>query len=131
MTGYALLPALLPDGPAAASARWVFSGLCHQEVARSFAIDGHPMAVCHRCAGIYAGLAVGALLALALRLDPGRKRLWLGAAAPIAVQVLLGWIWPALDLWWLRVATGLATGALGGLLLATALATASPPTTIQ
>ncbi len=34
----------------------LFSPVCHQIPARSFIFAGHPMAVCHRCAGIYAGL---------------------------------------------------------------------------
>lgn len=36
-----------------------FSNLCHQHPARSFWINGQPMAVCSRCFGIYAGFAGG------------------------------------------------------------------------
>lgn len=36
-----------------------FSALCHQNPARSFWINGQPMAVCSRCLGIYAGFAGG------------------------------------------------------------------------
>lgn len=121
MTGSALVPMLWPDAPAALAARWVFSGLCHQDAARSFALDGHAMAVCHRCTGIYVGLALGALLAVAWRVDPSRKATWLAGATPLALQVLAAWAWPALDLWWLRAATGVIAGGTGGLLLASAV----------
>ncbi|MBX3268962.1 MAG: DUF2085 domain-containing protein [Sandaracinaceae bacterium] len=113
---------LWPESPLALIARGVFSGLCHQDAARSFARDGHAMAVCHRCAGIYLGLALGALAALGVRLDAARKSYWLAGIAPLAVQVALGWAFPALDLYWLRVATGLVAGGAGGLLLASAVA---------
>jgi len=36
-----------------------FSNLCHQNPARSFWINGQPMAVCSRCLGIYAGFGIG------------------------------------------------------------------------
>ncbi|MCA9605539.1 MAG: DUF2085 domain-containing protein [Myxococcales bacterium] len=121
MASFTLAPMLWPDGAAAISARMIFSGLCHQDPARSFAIDGHPMAVCHRCTGIYFGLAAGALAALAFLPDPSRKRYWAAGIAPLALQVLLAWIWPALDLFWLRTLTGAIAGVTGGLLLASAV----------
>jgi uncharacterized membrane protein len=42
-----------------------FGAVCHQQVARSFVIEGAPVAVCVRCLGIYCGLALGALRGLA------------------------------------------------------------------
>ena len=57
----ALLPPFLgPDVEAVVTG--AFRSLCHQIPGRSFAIDGTPLAVCHRCIGIYLGLAVGVLL---------------------------------------------------------------------
>jgi uncharacterized membrane protein len=38
-----------------------FSPLCHQNPARSFTLDGAPVAVCVRCLGIYAGVALSTL----------------------------------------------------------------------
>ena len=111
-----------PESPFALIARGVFSGLCHQDPDRSFLRDGHAMAVCHRCTGIYLGLELGALAALGLRPDASRKSYWLAGVAPLALQVALGWVFPALDLYWLRVATGLVAGGAGGLLLASAVA---------
>ncbi|HHH28557.1 MAG TPA: DUF2085 domain-containing protein [Polyangiaceae bacterium] len=85
---------------------------------RSFEINGETLAVCHRCTGIYAGLAIGAFLATGIYADPARWRLWVLAVTPMVLQVVLGWIWPALDLFYLRVATGAFAGLGGGLLLA-------------
>jgi uncharacterized membrane protein len=39
----------------------IFHGLCHQRPERSLFILGSQMAVCSRCAGIYAGLFIGTL----------------------------------------------------------------------
>jgi hypothetical protein len=44
----------------AALLRSFFRGVCHQLPLRSFAVAGLPMAICARCAGIYAGASVGA-----------------------------------------------------------------------
>ena len=44
--------------------RSFFSRVCHQDPARSFMIEGSPVAVCVRCLGIYLGTAMGALLRL-------------------------------------------------------------------
>ena len=54
-----------------------FAGLCHQNPARSFALNGAPVAVCVRCLGIYFGLALGALLPAA----KGPAVRWLALAA--------------------------------------------------
>jgi uncharacterized membrane protein len=42
--------------------RSFFSGLCHQDPARSFMLEGSPAAVCVRCLGIYCGAALAPLL---------------------------------------------------------------------
>ena len=127
VAGLAAAPLWWPHGPLAAMARVVFAGLCHQIPERTFAHDGHTMAVCARCSGIYLGLAVGPLVALAARVDPRRRALWIVGALPITTQVFAAWLWPSLDLAWLRAATGLWAGAFGGFLLACALSTVSAP----
>lgn len=45
--------------------RSFFSGLCHQDPARSFMVEGSPAAVCVRCLGIYCGAALVPLLRVA------------------------------------------------------------------
>lgn len=122
-----LLPALAPGSAGATLAALWFAPLCHQDAARSFAIDGHTLAVCHRCAGIYFGLAVGGALAFLVPIDPRARWPWIVGGAPMALQVLAGWASPALDLFWLRTLTGLLAGGVGGLMLASALGTLGRP----
>ena len=57
--------------------RSFFAQLCHQNVDRSFLLDGSPVAVCVRCLGIYCGAAMGGLM----RVAGGRRML---AAALLA-----------------------------------------------
>jgi uncharacterized membrane protein len=53
--------------------RSFFSRLCHQNPARSFVVEGSPVAVCVRCLGIYCGVALTVLLRLGK--VPGRRLL--------------------------------------------------------
>jgi uncharacterized membrane protein len=50
--------------PIALLVRSFFSRLCHQDPARSFVVDGSPVAVCVRCLGIYCGAALAILLGM-------------------------------------------------------------------
>lgn len=59
--------------------RSFFSRLCHQNLARSFWIEGSPVAVCVRCLGIYCGAAIGVL--------PGMKRDFAGRLFAVALLV--------------------------------------------
>jgi uncharacterized membrane protein len=94
----------------------VFAPVCHQIPDRCFIFHGHPLAVCGRCLGVYAGFAVGlALFPLVrgfsrLALPPAR--LFLLAVFPLALDGLAG----LLGLWaspiGVRFATGLAWGSV-------------------
>jgi uncharacterized membrane protein len=53
--------------------RSFFSGVCHQNPARSFMVEGSPAAVCVRCLGIYCGVALAFLLRVVEA--PGRRLL--------------------------------------------------------
>ncbi|MCC7541591.1 MAG: DUF2085 domain-containing protein [Deltaproteobacteria bacterium] len=124
----AVLPAIYPDTLVELVLRPAFRG-CHQLADRSPHLEGHAFALCHRCFGIVAGVALGGLLAvLGLKIDPSRRWSWVAAASPIAVHVALRWIVPATDLAWLRVATGLVFGTFAGAAVAVALAHVHPPT---
>jgi uncharacterized membrane protein len=85
-------PALRLDHPRISALIYaVFAPLCHQAPERCFHLQGFPMAVCARCAGIYAGFAAGALLYPALR-GFSRPRLpslraFLAVSAPIGLDV--------------------------------------------
>ncbi len=56
--------------------RSFFSRLCHQNPARSFVIEGSPVAVCVRCLGIYCGVALGALFRSAKMPGAVSQLLW-------------------------------------------------------
>ena len=113
-----LAPWLAGQG-AAGPARFVyavFAPLCHQIPERSFVLNGHPLAVCGRCLGIYAGFAAGLVLYPVVRgftrvtLPP--VRLFLLLTVPMAIDgaggLLGAWRSPI----GLRFATGLAWGTV-------------------
>lgn len=99
----------------------LFSPVCHQLAERSFACQGFPWAVCHRCSGIYLGLLLGlllpfklCLLATALR----RRRAWVClASAPLLLDVLLGRV----QIWQSQAVVRFGTGLLFGIMLASLL----------
>ncbi len=62
-----LLPWFFSVIPDLESFGFLFAPLCHQRPERTLVLNGALMVVCSRCAGIYAGLVVGAGSALFLR----------------------------------------------------------------
>ncbi|MFK7991098.1 MAG: DUF2085 domain-containing protein [Sandaracinaceae bacterium] len=124
---FASVPVLFPESPFAGPTRQLFGAMCHQIEARSFVWRGETMPVCHRCTGIYVGIPLGALAALALAPDPTRLRNWVLLLVPMVLQVVIAWAWDASDLWYLRVLTGAMAGGGAGLLLARLLGSATPP----
>lgn len=109
----ALLPPLLGPGPREA----IMAGygvLCHQLPGRSFALGGVPLALCHRCMGVAAGLVLGALaLPLLARARPEERarRLLPASLVPLA----LDWGAGVLGLWANTPESRLLTGAVFGL----------------
>jgi uncharacterized membrane protein len=76
-------PLLAASHPLAALIiRSFFSRLCHQEPARSFMVDGSPVAVCVRCLGIYCGVALAAWFRV------GREFAFRLLAAALLINVL-------------------------------------------
>lgn len=68
----------------------VYGQVCHQIAERSFSLAGQPLAVCARCLGIYVG-ALGALMLYPSvrslrRIDPPRRRWFIMALIPMAVD---------------------------------------------
>jgi uncharacterized membrane protein len=66
----------------------VFQSLCHQRPERTLLLFGEPMLVCSRCAGLYAGVALGALLPLPSRWLAHGRALVLGALALVLLDVI-------------------------------------------
>jgi len=104
----------------------LFSPVCHQIPARSFAIFGHPWAVCHRCSGIYFGLLLGSLVPFAwnsILQSPRLRRLWvICGVAPLLIDAMLQFsgIWANTPV--SRCLTGLLFGAMLSSLVLPALA---------
>ena len=94
---------------ASAGTYLVWSIVCHQRPDRSFRLWGVQMPVCARCAGLYLGAVVGALLAggrrgarvTASMASPALRVLVLAAAVPTGVT------WLAEAVGWLPFACGL------------------------
>lgn len=100
--------ALAHERPAAAIA--LFHGLCHQLPEKTLCVGGSAMLVCSRCAGIYAGAALGAVLRAPRSWVQHARMILLVVAVPLVADVALqaaGAI-PVLH------ATRLATGGLAG-----------------
>lgn len=124
VTGVALLwLGLIAGAPLAAAdgreatAFVIYQGLkavCHQMPERAFWVAGHPLAVCARCFGIYAGFAVAVLLyplSRRLRRMGTPRREWLILAlVPMTFDFMLG----ITGLWANTHSSRFATGAWFG-----------------
>jgi uncharacterized membrane protein len=93
-----------------------FGIFCHQRPERSFFIDGHKLAVCSRCTGLYAGFAFTLLLyplvrSLRTATTPPRSVLFL-AAVPMGIDFSLTFfgIWENTHT--SRLLTGLLLGSV-------------------
>jgi uncharacterized membrane protein len=91
-----------------------FAIFCHQLPERSYFIDGHQLAVCSRCTGIYAGFALTLLLYPLIRSlrNPVMPRpSWLLLAAlPLAIDVSVNFV----GFWQNTHTSRLLTGAILG-----------------
>jgi hypothetical protein len=100
-----------PGRARAWASAWTYragSIICHQQRDRSLVVQGHQMPVCARCAGLYAGGAIGAVAVVAWaaarrRQQPGApvlpltrlRRLAVACGAPTAVAWAVehgGWL---------------------------------------
>ena len=97
---------------AAALAYAFFFPICHQRPERSFFFWGHPLAVCHRCTGIYLGLFIGSLIKNDfMHRSPGIRRTWiLTAMTPLLLDLILQWIGIWKGTGFVRFSTGLIFG---------------------
>lgn len=91
-----------------------FGVFCHQRPDRSYFIEGHKLAVCSRCTGLYGGFAVTLLLYPLLRslrnnVNPPREYLFL-AAVPLGIDFSLTFF----GFWENTHTSRLLTGALLG-----------------
>jgi uncharacterized membrane protein len=105
------------------AAVYLFGGaICHQRPERSFVMDGAQLPVCARCAGIYLGAAVVAVVSgfsrtSMVRLKPDTTvdttvLRWVLALAlvPAAVSLIYEWTTGDVPSNWTRAATGVVLG---------------------
>ncbi len=122
--GIVLAPWLEQHGAAAGSwLRLAFAPTCHQQADRCLDLGPGKLAVCARCAGLYAGGLLGLLATVVtgVRCRPSLRAL-VAAAAPTLLDVAAGAVGlPALPNW-PRFAVALFPGTVLGLLLADAIA---------
>jgi uncharacterized membrane protein len=98
---------------AAASALYFFfSHICHQIPERSFMLFGFPLAVCHRCSGIYIGMFLGCFVEIpAMNCRTQIRRLVVIAAI---IPITLDNIASMAGLWHNTVTSRFITGLLFG-----------------
>ena len=110
-----LLPPYVGVGPRAIIMS-AFSNVCHQIPTRSVVVDGVPLAVCHRCLGIFTGLAVATVLFAFLI----RFRTWVVQHARTAIvlcltPLALDWGLDITGLWTNTPSSRTLTGSVFGL----------------
>jgi uncharacterized membrane protein len=96
-----------------------FSYICHQMPDRSLHIDGHSMAVCTRCFGVYFGLVAGVLIYPLWRpieeIEPIR-RFWLFLSL---IPVTIDWSLTMFGIWENTHLSRFVTGTVLGVACAT------------
>jgi len=113
-----LAPYLRSHGERAFAALYAaFAPVCHQQPERSFWLFGFPLAVCARCAGIYAGF-LGGMILYPLKRKFSAVRLpslplFLAVSTPIVFDTAAN----VLGLWETSNVVRSATGFLWGLIL--------------
>lgn len=107
----------------------VFHSFCHQIPERTLSVMGNPMVVCSRCAGIYGGVALAALMPTMPFLIR-RGRTWVIVALVVMVlDVLLQDLGAHAPSHPLRLATGFLVGWTAAAFLFAALAPVKPAQT--
>jgi uncharacterized membrane protein len=95
------------------------SWICHQRPARSFQMWAVQMPVCARCAGIYAGGAIGAIVASFAGLKPrattaprgiSARQILIASAIPTMLTLVFEWTTGVAPSNWIRAAAGLPLG---------------------
>ena len=100
----------LPLGRAGELLDLLFLPMCHRIPARTIYLGAVPMPLCSRCAGIFAGLALGALI-LRPRVPLARWRVLVGAAGALMVLDVVTQDLGVHPIWHVtRVASGLLFG---------------------
>jgi len=119
------------EGPRAVI-QTAYQTLCHQRADRSFGVGGTAFAICHRCFGIYSGIAAGLLaLPVAWKFGNALKRYSLIVLCTAVAPLVFDWGVDVLGFWsstgFSRFATGLLAGVAGGSFLSLAICEGTKP----
>ncbi|MDR0499166.1 MAG: DUF2085 domain-containing protein [Holophagales bacterium] len=88
----------------------LFKGFCHQIPERTLIICGAPMAVCSRCAGIYAGIAIGAVTpSFGFMSEYGRTAVWMAFSIVLLDVAIQNFLLNSIN-HSLRITTGFIAG---------------------
>lgn len=85
-------------------------GLCHQMAERSFHLLGHPMGLCARCTGVYAGMAVAWVWGAGRAFKQGDLLLSVALMSVMALEWGVGHQIPVISVNATRFFSGLAFG---------------------
>jgi uncharacterized membrane protein len=97
-------------GSSALNLHFIFKDFCHQIPERTLTIFGTPMAVCSRCAGIYAGIAIGAILPpLRFMTRHGRAAIWTAFSIVLLDVIIQNYMLHSVNHFF-RMATGIIAG---------------------
>jgi len=104
---------------AAGGIYFFFSCLCQQSPDRTFTIFDFPLAVCHRCCGIYWGFFLGSFLGNSwIHRSPGARRNWtIAAVSVLAFDALAPYFGLWTNTWHTRFLTGMTFGIVASSLL--------------
>lgn len=126
-----LARAALPLGTIGDAAHGLFAIVCHQRVDRTLSLAGVLMPVCSRCAGIFAGVGLAALLARP-RLGSLAARALLAAAGLVMLADVVMQELGVHPLWHTtRLLTGVFVGYTCVLTVLAYLATTARPATVE
>ncbi len=108
-----------------------FTTVCHQLPDRSPSVGGIPLAVCHRCYGIYWGIPVASFAYLALRgRGPIPRKIAPYVLVASLIPIVIDWSGDVLGIWAntpvSRMITGLVFGVVAGHFFVTAMVDAFP-----
>jgi len=95
----------------------IFSPHCHQISDRCFHLDGHPLAVCARCLGVYLGFFLGALLQPLTPWSRSRALPSLALLAVFSLPIAVDVAGNLFQFWTSPLGLRLAAGGIWGIVL--------------
>jgi uncharacterized membrane protein len=67
----------------------LYSTICHKDIIKCISFGNAEMLVCARCAGIYIGALISAILSLLISINPVNRRYLILSSFPLLLDVIL------------------------------------------